>query len=55
MGIDLEIKQGERVILLGPSGSGKTTLLNCLSVLDSPTAGDYTFNGKDVPRNHPNQ
>ena len=50
-GIDLEIKQGERVILLGPSGSGKTTLLNCLSALDSPTAGDYTFNGLDVPRN----
>ena len=50
-GIDLEIKQGERVILLGPSGSGKTTLLNCLSALDSPTAGDYTFNGQDVPSN----
>ncbi|HII45410.1 MAG TPA: ATP-binding cassette domain-containing protein, partial [Candidatus Poseidoniaceae archaeon] len=50
-GIDLEINQGERVILLGPSGSGKTTLLNCLSALDSPTAGGYTFNGQDVPRN----
>ena len=50
-GIDLEINQGERVILLGPSGSGKTTLLNCLSALDSPTAGDYTFNGQGVPRN----
>ena len=49
-GIDLEINQGERVILLGPSGSGKTTLLNCLSALDSPTAGSYTFNGQTVPR-----
>ena len=49
-GIDLEIYQGERVILLGPSGSGKTTLLNCLSALDSPTAGSYTFNGQTVPR-----
>ena len=49
-GIDLEINQGERVILLGPSGSGKTTLLNCLSALDSPTAGDYTFNEQTVPR-----
>ena len=49
-GIDLEINQGERVILLGPSGSGKTTLLNCLSALDSPTAGSYTFNEQTVPR-----
>ena len=33
-GIDLEITEGERIILLGPSGSGKTTLLNCISALD---------------------
>ncbi len=51
-GIDLEIHEGERVILLGPSGSGKTTLLNCLSALDSPTAGDYMFQGNEVPRSH---
>ncbi|MED5487416.1 MAG: ABC transporter ATP-binding protein [Candidatus Thermoplasmatota archaeon] len=51
-GINIEIYEGERVILLGPSGSGKTTLLNCLSALDSPTGGSYTFHGKEVPRNH---
>ncbi|MEC8979132.1 MAG: ABC transporter ATP-binding protein [Candidatus Thermoplasmatota archaeon] len=51
-GIDLEIEEGERVILLGPSGSGKTTLLNCLSALDSPTHGTYIFQGESVPRNH---
>tara|TARA_B100001248_G_scaffold257547_1_gene240280 strand:+ start:133 stop:840 length:708 start_codon:yes stop_codon:yes gene_type:complete len=50
-GINLQINQGERVILLGPSGSGKTTLLNCLSALDSPTAGIYRFSDKEVPRN----
>jgi len=48
-GIDFEISEGERVILLGPSGSGKTTLLNCLSALDTPTSGTYMFDGKDVP------
>tara|TARA_B100000959_G_C14982359_1_gene624077 strand:+ start:1458 stop:2150 length:693 start_codon:yes stop_codon:yes gene_type:complete len=48
-GINLEINQGERIILLGPSGSGKTTLLNCLSALDSPTAGSYSFSGSKVP------
>jgi len=51
-GVTFEIEEGERVILLGPSGSGKTTLLNCLSALDSPTGGRYTFLGHEVPRNH---
>jgi putative ABC transport system ATP-binding protein len=50
-GVNFSIHEGERVILLGPSGSGKTTLLNCLSALDSPTGGSYTFKGNEVPRN----
>ena len=48
-GIDLEVSEGERIILLGPSGAGKTTLLNCISALDSPTAGSYSFDGSPVP------
>lgn len=51
-GINLEINQGERVILLGPSGSGKTTLLNCLSALDSPTSGQYHFGDLAVPQHN---
>ena len=51
-GVTINIDEGERVILLGPSGSGKTTLLNCLSSLDSPTGGNYYFQGEEVPRNH---
>ncbi len=51
-GVSFEISEGERVILLGPSGSGKTTLLNCLSALDSPTGGSYSFLGNQVPRNN---
>ena len=50
-GVNIEVKEGERIILLGPSGSGKTTLLNCIAALDSPTGGNYSFEGKDVPRN----
>ena len=50
-GINLEVSEGEQIILLGPSGSGKTTLLNCLSALDSPTSGKYSFLGTDVPMN----
>jgi putative ABC transport system ATP-binding protein len=37
--IDLEIRQGEFLLLLGPSGSGKSTLLNILGGLDAPTSG----------------
>jgi putative ABC transport system ATP-binding protein len=54
-GVTFEIMEGERVILLGPSGSGKTTLLNCLSALDSPTAGSYMFIDQVVPRNNSEQ
>ncbi|MGB0602120.1 MAG: ABC transporter ATP-binding protein [Candidatus Poseidoniaceae archaeon] len=49
-GINIDIEEGERIVLLGPSGSGKTTLLNCVAALDSPTSGSYSFDGKDVPR-----
>ena len=49
-GIDLEIREGERINLLGPSGSGKTTLLNCISALDSTTSGHYSFNGSSVTK-----
>jgi len=47
--VNLKINKGELVSLTGPSGSGKTTLLNCLSALDSPTEGSYSFEGKPVP------
>ena len=50
-GINLTINEGERVILLGPSGSGKTTLLNCISALDTPSDGNYFFDGKNVMKN----
>ena len=49
-GVDLSVEKGERILLLGPSGSGKTTLLNCIAALDTPTAGDYQFEGNAVPR-----
>ncbi|WP_282043168.1 ABC transporter ATP-binding protein [Winogradskyella flava] len=47
-GIDLDIKRGEYVAIMGPSGSGKSTLMNLLGCLDTPTAGSYNLNGKDV-------
>lgn len=49
-GISLEIFKNEYVALMGPSGSGKSTLMNLLGCLDSPTAGRYILNGKDVSK-----
>jgi putative ABC transport system ATP-binding protein/lipoprotein-releasing system ATP-binding protein len=48
--IHLDIQDGEFISLLGRSGSGKSTLLYILSTLDSPTAGQVLFDGKDVAR-----
>ncbi len=42
--INLEIEDGEFVVILGPSGSGKSTLLNVISGLDTPTTGEIYFN-----------
>lgn len=38
-GIDLDINEGERIVVIGPSGTGKSTLLRCLNFLDHPDAG----------------
>ncbi|MBC7836514.1 ABC transporter ATP-binding protein [Acetobacteraceae bacterium] len=47
-GISFEIKEGEFVAIMGPSGSGKSTIMNILGLLDIPTSGTYTLDGKDV-------
>lgn len=41
-GIDLDIKDGEKVVVIGPSGTGKSTLLRSLNFLDVPDAGQIT-------------
>src|SRR6059058_1939990 len=47
-GVDLDLYEGELVVLLGPSGSGKTTLLNNLGGLDAPTAGALRYRDLDL-------
>ena len=47
-GIHLEIQRGEYVSIAGPSGCGKSTLLSIFGLLDTPTAGEYWLNGKQV-------
>ena len=50
--IDLDIKEGEKIVIIGPSGSGKSTLLRCLGRLESPTSGKIYFNNKDITKIH---
>ena len=49
-GIDLEVSAGDHVSIVGRSGSGKSTLLNILGMLDAPTSGTVSFEGREVRR-----
>lgn len=47
-GIDLEVNEGDVVVIIGPSGSGKSTFLRCLNLLEVPTDGHILFEGTDI-------
>ncbi|MDJ0702457.1 MAG: ABC transporter ATP-binding protein [Leptolyngbyaceae cyanobacterium MO_188.B28] len=46
--VDLDLYEGEFVVLLGPSGSGKSTLLNIIGGLDGPSSGQVFFRNRDL-------
>lgn len=47
-GINLTINRGEFISIMGSSGSGKSTLMNIMGCLDTPSEGNYYFNGKNT-------
>lgn len=49
-GVDMEIPEGDMVVLLGPSGSGKSTLLNILGGLDRASDGEFLFRGEEMTK-----
>ncbi|MCH5336640.1 MAG: ABC transporter ATP-binding protein [Campylobacter sp.] len=46
--INLSVYEGEWLAIMGPSGSGKSTLLNILSLMDTPTSGEYILNSQNL-------
>ena len=46
--INFKVDEGEFISVMGPSGSGKSTLLNVIGLLDEPTAGDLSLNGRPI-------
>lgn len=48
--INIEIKKGERIVIIGPSGCGKTTLLRCINKLEIPTSGDIIYNSRNISK-----
>jgi len=53
--INLKINENEYVGIMGPSGSGKSTLMNIIGCLDTPTSGNYFFEGVDVSNMNDNE
>ncbi len=53
--VSLTIAEGEFVAIMGPSGSGKSTAMNVIGCLDTPTSGDYLFQGVEVGQMARNQ
>lgn len=47
-GIDLDVHEGEVLVIIGPSGCGKSTLLRCINLLEKPDEGEVIFEGQNI-------
>lgn len=46
--INLNVRSGEKVVVIGPSGSGKSTLIRCMNLLETPSTGQIMIDGVDI-------
>lgn len=53
--VDLEVAEGEKLVIIGPSGSGKSTTVRCMNFLEEPTSGKVFINGVEMTRKNKRQ
>ncbi len=46
--VNLEVKEGEKLVIIGPSGSGKSTTVRCMNFLEEPTSGHVYIDGREI-------
>lgn len=46
--VNLEVKEGEKLVIIGPSGSGKSTTVRCMNFLEEPSSGQVFINGEEI-------
>ena len=46
--VNLEVAEGEKLVIIGPSGSGKSTTVRCMNFLEEPTSGHVYINGEEL-------
>ena len=46
--VNLEVKEGEKLVIIGPSGSGKSTTVRCMNFLENPTSGHVYIDGEEL-------
>lgn len=49
--INLNVEEGEKLVIIGPSGSGKSTLIRCINMIEEPTSGEIVVDGIEVTKN----
>ena len=46
--VDLEVREGEKLVIIGPSGSGKSTTVRCMNFLEEPSSGHVYIDGQEL-------
>ena len=46
--VTMEVKSGEKLVVIGPSGSGKSTMIRCINMLERPDSGTVVVDGKEL-------
>ena len=49
--INLNVEEGEKLVIIGPSGSGKSTIIRCINMIEEPTSGEIVVDGIEVTKN----